>query len=501
MRISLLTKFSLSFLITGIVLVGILISLIQFYAFQNFSDYVAQTEYNQLNDLTRILEAEYKDNKSWIFLTDNHHAWQKIMQQAGFIPDDGRPLPPPGIQEGPPGRPSRIGQGPLFQGLDQNRFQPPPPGPPRPRDNNLGHRVTLLDKDKKLVMGRYLTDDTAFLRPFPNQEAPIGFLGFEKAGNLSHPLDLQFLKQQKNSFYIAGALFLLCSVITSFLLAFHLLSPIRKLSRATRALGKRQFNTRISLKTTDELGMLAEDFNRMATTLGDYELQQIQWISDISHELRTPLTILLGELEAVQDGIRKLDKGSVDSLHSEVRHLIRLVNDLHDSSMAEGQTMTLNKTPTDAGKLLEQTMARFKDQFNAKEIQVKTNLPEGAIVLADPDRLIQIFSNLLKNCLAYTDSPGRMTMDYQDLGNEILFTFDDSPPGVPSHLRPRLFDRLFRAERSRNRQKGGSGLGLGLCRHITDAHGGDIQVRKSSIGGLGIDLRLPKITTDKGGNQ
>jgi len=328
MRISLLTKFSLSFLITGIVLVGILISLIQFYAFQNFSDYVAQTEYNQLNDLVRILGVEYNENENWIFLTGNHHAWQKIMQQAGLIPDDGRPLPPPEIQEGFPGRPPGVGQGsPPFQGLDQNRFLPPPPGPPRPRDNNLGHRVTLLDKDKKLIMGRHLAEDTSFLRPFPNQETPIGFLGFEKAGNLSHPLDLQFLKQQKNSFYIAGALFLLCSVITSFLLAFHLLAPIRKLSNATRALGKRQFNTRITLKTTDELGMLAEDFNRMATTLGDYELRQIRWISDISHELRTPLTILLGELEAVQDGIRKLDKEAVDSLHSEINHLIRLVND------------------------------------------------------------------------------------------------------------------------------------------------------------------------------
>lgn len=502
MRISLLAKFVLSSLVAGIVLVGIMIGLIQFYAFQNFSDYVTQMEYGQLDDLGRILGEKYQENKSWDFLQDNHPGWQKILRQAGLITRPGnrgpgnldfvnprpplpqrRPGPPPGLNE----------QGPRQQvPRDQDPF--PPVQNPRGQAT-LGSRVTLLDQNHQVVMGRTFSMDFSLVRPILNQGGPVGFLGFEKTGHLSHPLDVKFIKQQKKSFYLAGGIFLLCSGLISFLLARHLLAPIRELSRGTRALGNRRFDTRISPGTRDELGRLADDFNRMAITLGDYELRQTQWLSDISHELRTPLSILQGELEAVQFGIRKLDKGTVDSLSEEVNHLIRLVNDLHDLSMAETEMMTLTKVPLDAGKILEDTLGRFAGQFNKNRIRIETHfcpLPH-ARVSADPDRLVQLFSNLLKNSLRYTDSPGRLDLGYHYSKEEIIIHIEDSAPGVPVFQRDRLFERLFRVEKSRNRERGGSGLGLSICKYITDAHSGIIQVVEGSLGGLKIEIRLPKI--------
>ncbi len=491
MRISLLTKFFFSFLLTGIVLVGILISLIQFYAFKNFSDYVARIEYNQLDDLVDILEKELKEKGDFNHLRHNHRAWLSIMQKAGLInnnmpPIDERRPQPPLLETDLPT---------ALREYQPGTKQPPVPPrrPPQPNANELGPRVALLDKNKTLIMGRQSIDSPEYLRPIPAQGNPVGYLGFERAPNLSHPLDLQFLKQQKTSFYLAGGIFLFISVLVSFVLAFHLLSPIRKLSRATRALGRRKFDTRIHLNTRDELGQLAEDFNWLATTLGDYELRQIHWLSDISHELRTPLSILQGELEAVQDGIRKLDAASVNSLHSEVCHLIRLVNDLHDLSMAEARMIRLTKSPVDVAGLLAMTLERFTDQFRDNQTRVETDVVDRVMVLADPDRLVQLFSNLVKNTLTYSDRPARLRITCRTHENQVRLIFEDSAPGAPPHLHSRLFDRLFRVEGSRNRKQGGSGLGLAICKQIVQAHDGKIFATASDLGGLCIEIRLPAL--------
>ena len=430
MRMPLLTKFFLSFLLTGVVLVGILISLIQFYAIQNFSDYVSRMEYSQLDDLVSILEREYKDKGNFDHLRQNPMTWLPLMNEAGLAPDIHS------MVNGMAGRPMH--RKPQAESLSNGARLPKAPSPDRqrmphpPGKNELGPRVVLLDADKQLIMGAPQHADPTMIRPIPDQGDPVGYLGFNQPKNLSHPLDLRFLKQQKQSFYLAGGIFLLCSVLISFFLAAHLLAPIKKLSRATRALGKRQFDTRIDLNTRDELGQLAEDFNWLASTLGDYEQRQIHWLSDISHELRTPLSILRGELEAVQDGIRKLDNASVNSLHAEVTHLIRLVKDLHDLSMAEANIIRVSKQPVDIAALLAMTLERFSPRIEEKQTEVSVHAPGRTMVMGDPDRLIQLFSNLLKNSLAYTDPPGQLRITCQCRGNRIEFEVEDSAPEVPA---------------------------------------------------------------------
>jgi two-component system sensor histidine kinase BaeS len=125
-----------------------------------------------------------------------------------------------------------------------------------------------------------------------------------------------------------------------FLLSRHLLRPIKKLADGTQALTARQFKTRIDVHTKDELGQLASGFNIMAQTLERYEQTQKQWLSDIAHELRTPLSILQGEIEAIQDGVREVNRKMFDSLHAEVLHVTKIVNDLHELSMADSGPFT-----------------------------------------------------------------------------------------------------------------------------------------------------------------
>ena len=494
MRISLLTKFFLSFLVTGAVLVAVLISLVQVYGVKNFSDYVARKDYRELDSLIPVLEAAYREHQSWNFLKQNHYQWQRLLRKAGLIPEGMLPPPPPGFPmesrtEGPPpaGPPPH------------DRNAPPPPGPAS-IPNELGPRVSLLNKEKRIVMGRR-PPDTRYLRPLMDQKTVVGYVGFARLANLSHPLDLAYLKQQKKIFFMAGLLFLASSVLVSLVLAVHLLSPIKKLSRATRKLGQRKFDTRLHLKTGDELGQLARDFNHMAVTLGEYETRQSQWLSDISHELRTPLSILKGELEAVQDGIRPLQKGTIDTLHIEVSHLIRLVSDLHDLSMAEARMMELNRTQVDVSGLLCQILDRFRAQFHRKGFELDRAITPGITLLGDRDRLTQLFSNLLKNGLAYTDPPGRIRICCAVSENAVRINVENSGPGVEESILPRLFDRLFRADAARSGsetgRKAGSGLGLAICKEIVLAHKGRIRALRSSLGGINIDMTLP--TNPQGG--
>lgn len=487
MKISLLTKFFLAFLITGAVLVGVLISLIQFYGSRNFSDYVAQKESRQLDTLVEVLQEAYTREGNWDFLNQNHREWQQVLRMAGLIPQDAPPMPPPK-------RPA-FGRDAWGRPAQDNTTPPFPRHWDRP--NDLGPRISLLDRDHTLVMGRPLAGN-GVLRPLMVGGTETGYLGFNRPPNLSHPLDLEYLKQQKKIFFMAGGLFLACSVLVSVGLAFHLLSPIRKLSRATRALGKRQFDTRITLKTRDELGQLARDFNRMALTLEDYEKRQVQWLSDISHELRTPLAILKGELEAVQDGIRPLKPETVDALYHEVDHLIRLVSDLHDLSMAEARMMVLTFRELDLSSLLIHVLDRFRNRLDDRGFTVETEIDPSAWLTGDGDRLTQLFSNLLDNVLAYTAPKGRLCIACKADKNTVSVNIENSGPGVEAHLLPRLFDRLFRADAARNRKQGGSGLGLAICRQIVLAHQGRIQALESTLGGINMDICLPRHPETKG---
>ncbi len=529
MRFTILTKFFLSFLITGILLVGLMIGAMQFYTFQNFGEYVDQIELNKLSDLVSGLGKAYKENGNWDSLRHNHKKWTEIFINAGLI-DESDPrrnqqqrLPfrprqgehePPGMrpnpnQMHPPGQPP---PGPRPTDAPPGNFPPPPdfhlddsngqqprhqviPIVQGPGPLEVGPRLSLFDKDYELVMGKARSSSGHVFKPIMVDEETIGHLGLQKLDNLSNPLDMYFIKQQKQIIYFVGVVFLIISVLISYFLASHLLSPIKRLSRATRQLSKRQFDTKLEITTTDELGQLASDFNAMIAKLGTYELKQKQWLSDISHELRTPLSILIGEIDAVQDGIRDPDPVLIKSIQAEVFHLKRLIDDLHTLSVEEAKTLKIKKRPVNVLSLLEETHKKFSDRFDEKGISKKSHLnsSQHIKILGDQDRLIQLFSNIIKNSLRYTDAPGHLVIKSKLEDKSILFYFIDTSPGVPPKLINRIFDRLFRADPSRSRKTGGSGIGLAICKNIVESHGGKISAKASKAGGLVIIVEFPTL--------
>ena len=288
-----------------------------------------------------------------------------------------------------------------------------------------------------------------------------------------------------------AALALLLSALVSLLLARRLLRPIRRITAGAKALGAGRYTTRIPADRGDELGRLAQDFNHLAAALERNEQARRQWVADISHELRTPLAVLRGEIEALLDGVRQASEDRLKSLHGEVLDLGKLVDDLYELALSDLGALDYRREPLDLAEVIEETVEGFQRRFGAKGLAL-VNRVQGPLPLTGDDRrLRQLFTNLLENSQRYTDPGGRLVISVAVVDGWYRLLLEDTSPAVPDQALGRLFERLYRVDKSRSRNLGGAGLGLAICRNIVTAHGGRIEAAHSSLGGLALTVRLP----------
>jgi two-component system sensor histidine kinase BaeS len=494
-------KFFLAFLLTFVALTILMIVTIQFYAYREFSKYVQTMEILRLDELTTVLGQEYATNHGWEQLRNNIPRWQNMLRplhpqfDLKRLPPmppvflSFRPKPPRSGNEDVPRQPYNRKPMPTKDHRADGASGNGPPYPPF----IIEHRLTLFDAQKQPVAGSAISTEDHTLKEIRVDEETAGWLGLKKEERLSHPLNLAFIKQQSYTFYTIGGIMLLLASVVAFFMSRHLLAPIQQLTAATRALSSLRFDTRIDVQTGDELGRLASDFNIMSKTLERYENMRKQWISDISHELRTPLSILQGEIEAMQDGVREASQQVLESLHSEVQYLNRIVTILHDLSMADAGAFPLNRQPVNPLKVLIETLNRFRNRFMQEQITIQEDLEtdQEIILQTDPTRLEQLFSNLFENILRYADKPGIFKIRQISSKINLELYFEDSGPGVPEHALEYIFDRLYRVDFSRTRAHGGSGLGLAICKAIVEAHNGKITAYNLLSGGLGIHIVIP----------
>ena len=248
----------------------------------------------------------------------------------------------------------------------------------------------------------------------------------------------------------------------------------------------------ITAGADDELGRLLDDVNHLAQVLERTEESRRDFMADISHELRTPLAVLRAELEAMQDGIRPLTPEGLQAVQGPVQQLGKLVEDLHELSMAQAE-VSYQHEPLDVGAVLVQALAGMASRLADAGLQLQRVLPASPLpVLGEARRLEQVFVNLLENAARYTDAGGQVRVAARTVsGRQVEVVVEDSAPGVPADKRARLFERFYRVDSSRARARGGSGLGLAICQHIVQAHRGTITADDSPLGGLRITVTLP----------
>jgi two-component system sensor histidine kinase BaeS len=447
---------------------------------RGFKEYVKIQELEQLELLTGHLQEYYQQTGGWNFIVGNHRLWQKLHRETSLpIPPGEEGFAP--IAKRPPGPPMSPPSG------QEPDLRPGQPG-------IVGQRLILFDSDKKWIIGGAGEPQNELqMIPIKQQDTIIGYIGLVPAEKLEFDRDRHFLKQQVETFAFIPVIIVVLSLLLSFPVTIHLLRPINALTKGTRKLIAGRFVTRIPVNTGDELGRLSKDFNTLAMTLENNEKNRKQWVADISHELRTPLSVLRGEVEALQDGIRRPDPQTLGILHGEVMQLERMVSDLYELSMSDVGALNYKRVEVNPIGILEGTVESFEHRLSEKEL--KLTLHHGGVhsctLLADPERLQQLFTNLLENSLRYTDGPGMIHVNLM-LGKEYLtVTIEDSTPTVPKEHLGQLFDRFYRVEGSRNRKTGGAGLGLAICKNIVEAHEGKITAESSLLGGIMIKIELP----------
>jgi two-component system sensor histidine kinase BaeS len=341
-------------------------------------------------------------------------------------------------------------------------------------------RLMLFDADRSRLIGREESAARAVLKPIHEKKEIVGYLGYVPRPQALESIERLYLRRQHLAFGAIAAGLVAAALLLGAGLAYRLTRRINRLAEATGSLIRGNYDVRLQPAGNDELARLARDFNTLAETLAAAAFARRQWIADISHELRTPLSILRGEIEALQDGVRPLDRGALDSLAGDTGRLSRLVEDLHTLSLSDLGALSYHKELVDLAEIVSEVI-----DSRRMELRIIKDLKPSPLI-GDADRLAQVFSNLLENSLRYTDSPGTIKISVK----ESLVVWEDSGPGVPEADLPKLTERLYRVEGSRSRNGGGSGLGLAIARAIVAAHGGTLAASASPLGGLRIELRF-----------
>lgn len=468
---------------TGAAVIGMFL-IMQWSIGRGFLTYVNTIEKERMERLSEVLEQAYALNGSWDFLKDRPATWFRIL--AATVP---REMPDPE-------RPDRRGREQWQDGAADRharRFANHSAAGFPPRfAHRFEMRVLLLDARRQRVAGPPGTPEREVpFRSIKSRGQVVGYLGMLPRLHLTDQHQLLFVRQQKTAMGMIAAVILLVSGALSLPLANRLVSPIKTLASSLHRLASGKFDTRVAIGSDDEMGQLGRDFNTLALTLEENEKSRRHWVADISHELRTPLAILRGEIEAIQDGIREPTSESMRSLHGEVMQLSRLVDDLYQLSLHDIGALNYRKEELDLAEELTDALEPFRSEFSNKGITLQEEISRGCPLFADPDRLHQMFDNLLENALKYTDRGGVLAVRVIRHGSLARIEFEDSAPGVPEEDLERLFNRLYRVESSRNRALGGAGLGLALCKNIVEAHEGEISAHRSPLGGVLIMVELP----------
>jgi len=289
---------------------------------------------------------------------------------------------------------------------------------------------------------------------------------------------------------LAGAL---ASIVLLVITTTSALSPLRRLTDATRRLAAGDLGSRVEVSGAAELAELSTAFNVMADGLERAEALRRQMVSDVAHELRTPLTNLRCRLEAIQDGLAPADEPGLRALHDETLLLSRLVEDLQLLSLAEAGRLALERAEQDLRPIAAQAVAAVTPR--AESAGVALALADGgpARALVDAARIGQVLRNLLVNAIAHTPAGGDVRVSLETHDGEARLEVRDSGVGLTPEQQAHVFDRFWRADPARARagESAGSGLGLAIVRQLVTLHDGDVSVTSAPGGGACFRVRLP----------
>jgi two-component system, OmpR family, sensor histidine kinase BaeS len=302
-----------------------------------------------------------------------------------------------------------------------------------------------------------------------------------------------YLASVTDSLLLAGGAALATAVVASIIVSRGIAGPIHQLAAASRRLATGQYGERVPVKGPTEARQLAQSFNQMAAAVADAERRRQELIGDVAHEMRTPIATLEGYLEGLLDGVIDPSDRVWAKLHDEAGRLRRLVEDLHELSRAEAHQLPVVVRPTAPAEIVRPAVERLEADARELGLLLKTELPPALPdVQADPERAIQVLTNLLTNALRYTPAPGQIVVRLTALDDAVRFEVQDTGIGIAAEHLPRVFERFYRVDKSRSRAHGGAGVGLTIAQALVETMGGRMTAASNGAGkGSTFAFELP----------
>lgn len=353
----------------------------------------------------------------------------------------------------------------------------------------LEHMAQNMDSRYRNFKGEYV--ETSY--PVKNNFSDVGSIELGYYGPFYFTdNDLVFINTLNKMLIIVGGLSLVFALILGEIMSRRLSRPILSVIAAAKQITSGNLKYRVlNNSSTKEIGQLTTTINELAEDLEKQENLRKRMTSDVAHELRTPLATLQGYLEAMIDGIWKMDVERLKSCHEEILRINRMVGDLEKLAKYESENLRLVKTNFNISELIQHVLNNFEADFAKKDIRI--NFSEMPMhIFADKDKISQVMVNIISNALKYTTANGFITIDIKALNNNIRISVKDSGIGISSEDLPHIFERFYRADKSRNRMSGGSGIGLAIVKAIIEAHNGKISVFSELGKGTEFILSLPR---------
>ncbi|MFP5343284.1 MAG: sensor histidine kinase, partial [Candidatus Limnocylindria bacterium] len=272
----------------------------------------------------------------------------------------------------------------------------------------------------------------------------------------------------------ASVLAVVASIALAVVLARMLARPLNEVGAAARRVADGDYAARVPREGPEELASLADSFNQMAASLERQEAMRRDFIANAAHELRTPLTNLQGYLEALRDGVITADRATYESLHEEADRLVRLSRSL--DALAEGDAGTSPPAIVDLDltAVIGSAIDLATPALERAGLRLETDIPDQLAARADPDRLAQVLANLLSNAVRYTPAGGTVTVRAERRPGDVLISVANTGEGIPPDDIDRVFERFHRVEKSRDRARGGAGIGLAIVKQLVEQAGGRV---------------------------
>ena len=469
MRKSLYWKLTLAFILVAFITTALVAVFIRVTSADSLSQLIIQQQRSSLN---QALVDYYLTYGSWNGIAN---AWDQLQSQSGPIsfmngPSQGRG--PAGGGRGPNSRDLRS-----FFGLADE------------------HGVVIVGIDTHSPSGTKLTAsvlDSGSPVLVNGKQVGVILTSNQQLGFL--PDEALFLERtnQALAFAILGALVI--ALILGIFLARTLTLPLRALTAATQRITQGELDQQVKVTSQDEIGKLAEAFNRMSQEVVRVNQLRRRMTADIAHDLRTPLTVIGGYIESMRDGVLAPTPERLSMIYAETERLQNMVGDLRMLSQVDAGELALNPQRISPKPLLERVAMVFEHKAQKQGVGLSVAavepLPE---ILADDARLMQVMDNLLGNALRYTSPGGKIQLSVQPAHGKLVITVKDTGSGIAAEELPFIFDRFYRADPSRHSDTGESGLGLAIVKALVEAQGGLVWAESGQGQGTSIHLEFPVV--------